>query len=208
MECIQVGKHCHGFLAVLQGSTAGLGVSAAAVLFGNGIDVVFTGAQFAQHSLFALGEIHPNVHTTDLAHHVDHTAGDGKIVHAVRVGLFSGRINVGNRLVGQLDLEHELRTQLDKGKIIGGILGGTYWGWMYVDILWVHENHRKKGIGSRLLRKAEEEAISGGCHHVHLDTMSWQAPEFYKKHGYEIIGVLPDIPSGNQKYLLMKALRD
>ena len=90
--------------------------------------------------------------------------------------------------------------------VIGGILGGTYWGWMYVDILWVDENHRKKGIGSRLLCKAEEEAVRRGCHHVHLDTMSWQAPEFYKKHGYEVIGILPDIPKGNQKYLLMKAL--
>jgi len=62
------------------------------------------------------------------------------------------------------------------GNIIGGILGGTYWGWMYVDILWVHENHRYKGIGSKLLREAEKEAIRRGCHHVHLDTMSWQAP--------------------------------
>ena len=42
----------------------------------------------------------------------------------------------------------------------------------------------------------------------HLDTMSWQAPDFYKKHGYSVIGILPDIPSGNQKYLLMKALQD
>ena len=92
------------------------------------------------------------------------------------------------------------------GNIIGGILGGTYWGWMYVDILWVHESHRKQGIGSMLLRKAETEAIRRDCHHVHLDTMSWQAPEFYKKHGYEVIGILPDIPKGNQKYLLMKAL--
>ena len=92
------------------------------------------------------------------------------------------------------------------GNILGGILGGTYWGWMYVDILWVHENHRNKGIGSRLLREAEQEAVRRGCHHVHLDTMSWQAPEFYKKHGYEVIGILPDIPNGNQKYLLMKAL--
>ena len=92
------------------------------------------------------------------------------------------------------------------GNIIAGILGGTYWGWMYVDILWVHENHRKKGIGTKLLLEAEKEAVRRGCHHVHLDTMSWQAPKFYKKHGYEIIGVLPDIPSGNQKYLLMKAL--
>ena len=92
------------------------------------------------------------------------------------------------------------------GNVIAGILGGTYWGWMYVDILWVHEDHRKKGIGTRLLWEAEKEALRRGCHHVHLDTMSWQAPEFYKKHGYTVIGILPDIPNGNQKYLLMKAL--
>ena len=57
-----------------------------------------------------------------------------------------------------------------------------------------------------ILAEAEKEAMRRGCHHVHVDTMSWQAPEFYKKHGYEVIGVIPDIPSGNQKYLLMKAL--
>ena len=94
----------------------------------------------------------------------------------------------------------------EDGNVIGGILGGTYWGWMYVDILWIHEDHRKNGIGSRLLAEAEKEAVRRGCHHVHLDTMSWQAPEFYKKHGYEVIGILPDIPEGNQKFLLMKAL--
>ena len=94
----------------------------------------------------------------------------------------------------------------ENGNTIGGILGGTYWGWMYIDILWVDEKHRKQGIGTRLLREAESEAMCRGCHHVHLDTMSWQAPEFYKKQGYEVIGILPDIPSGNQKYLLMKAL--
>ena len=92
------------------------------------------------------------------------------------------------------------------GNIIGGLLGGTYWGWMYIDILWVREDHRRQGVGSRLLTEAEKEAVRRGCHHVHVDTMSWQAPMFYQKHGYEVIGVLPDIPRGNQKYLLMKAL--
>ena len=92
------------------------------------------------------------------------------------------------------------------GSIIGGLLGGTYWGWMYIDILWVREDHRRHGVGSRLLTEAEKEAMRRGCHHVHVDTMSWQAPAFYQKHGYEVIGVLPDIPRGNQKYLLMKAL--
>ena len=92
------------------------------------------------------------------------------------------------------------------GNIIAGIIGGTYWGWMYVDILWVHEDHRKQGIGTKLLAEAEKEGARRGCHHVHLDTLSWQAPEFYKKHGYKVVGMLPDIPNGNQKYLLMKEL--
>ena len=77
---------------------------------------------------------------------------------------------------------------------------------MYVDILWVQEDHRKKGIGSKLLQAAEEEARRRGCHHVHLDTMSWQAPGFYQKQGYSVVGILPDVPTGNQKYLLQKAL--
>ena len=96
----------------------------------------------------------------------------------------------------------------EDGNTIGGILGGTYWGWMYIDILWVHENYRHKGIGSKLLREAEREAKCRGCHHAHLDTMSWQAPGFYQKYGYEVIGILPDIPKGNQKYLLQKDLTD
>lgn len=96
----------------------------------------------------------------------------------------------------------------DNGNVIGGILGGSYWGWMYVDVLWVHESHRRRGIGSKLLHEAEKEALRRGCHHVHLDTMSWQAPDFYEKHGYSVIGALPDIPIGNQKYLLVKVLRE
>jgi ribosomal protein S18 acetylase RimI-like enzyme len=94
----------------------------------------------------------------------------------------------------------------EKGNVIGGLLGGTYWGWMYIDILWVKEEYRQRGIGSRLLSEAEGEAVRRGCHHVHLETMSWQAPKFYEKFGYETVGILPDIPKGNQKYLLTKAL--
>ena len=94
----------------------------------------------------------------------------------------------------------------DAGNVIGGILGGTYWEWMHLDILWVDEKYRKTGIGSKLLTAAEEEAVRRGCHSVHVDTMSWQAPEFYKKHGYRIIGELDNIPNGNKKYQLVKDL--
>ncbi len=94
----------------------------------------------------------------------------------------------------------------DNGKVIAGILGGTYWGWMHIDILWVDEKYRRSGIGSKLLKAAEDEAICRGAHSVHVDTMSWQAPEFYKKHGYRIIGELENIPAGNKKFHLVKVL--
>ena len=94
----------------------------------------------------------------------------------------------------------------DSGNVIGGILGGTYWGWMHIDILWVDEKFRKQGIGSKLLQAAEDEARRRGAHSVHVDTMSWQAPDFYKKHGYKIISELDDIPKGNKKYHLIKQL--
>lgn len=53
----------------------------------------------------------------------------------------------------------------------------------------------------------EEEARKRGCHSVHVDTMSWQAPEFYKKYGYKIISELNDIPAGYKKYHLIKSFK-
>ena len=94
----------------------------------------------------------------------------------------------------------------EDGNVIAGILGGTYWGWCHIDILWVDENYRRTGIGSRLLKAAEDEALRRGAHSVHVDTMSWQAPEFDRKHGYRIISELDNIPTGNKKFHLVKDL--
>jgi ribosomal protein S18 acetylase RimI-like enzyme len=90
--------------------------------------------------------------------------------------------------------------------VIAGILGGTYWGWLHIDILWVDEKFRMKKIGSQLLIAAENEAKKRGCHSVHVDTMSWQAPEFYRKHCYELISELDNIPNGYKKFHFIKRL--
>ena len=95
----------------------------------------------------------------------------------------------------------------DNSQIVAGLVGDTYSGWLYVSILWVAEQARGQGLGSRLLTTAEEEALRRGCHHVHLDTMSFQALPFYQKHAYQTYGVLEDMPVGHQRYFLQKALK-
>lgn len=94
-----------------------------------------------------------------------------------------------------------------EGKVIGGLLGGTYWGWLVVEVLWIAEEARKQGLGSRLLERAEEIAIERNCHGVHLDTMSFQAPDFYRRHGYTVFGVLEDLPRGQRRFFMKKELR-
>jgi ribosomal protein S18 acetylase RimI-like enzyme len=92
------------------------------------------------------------------------------------------------------------------GRIIAGLVGVTYWGWLHVEDLWVEESRRKQGIGQCLLQAAEEHALQRGCRHVHLETHTFQALGFYEKLGYQVFGELPDLPQGYTKYFLKKDL--
>lgn len=94
----------------------------------------------------------------------------------------------------------------EAGKIVGGLAGETYWGWLHVDGLWVDESLRGQDYGSQLLDMAEQEALQRGCPRSHLDTMSFQAQPFYEKHGYTVWGVLEDLPQGHQRIFMKKDL--
>lgn len=91
--------------------------------------------------------------------------------------------------------------------LVGGLLGETYWGWLHISIVWIHGDLRGKGYGTLMLHQAEAEALRRGCHYAHLDTMDWQALDFYEKHGYSIFGVLENLPIGHSRYFMQKSLR-
>jgi len=93
------------------------------------------------------------------------------------------------------------------GKIAGGVYGhyGSF-NWLYIDTLWVSEEVRGSGHGSRLIDLIETEAARNSCTNVYLDTFSFQAPEFYKKLGYEVFGKLDDFPPGHSRIFMTKSL--
>ena len=91
-------------------------------------------------------------------------------------------------------------------EIVGGILGEIYWDWFHLDLLWAKEELRGRGYVRRLLTVVENEARQRGARNVFLDTFSFQAPDFYKRHGYQVFGELKDFPAGHQRYFLAKQL--
>jgi N-acetylglutamate synthase-like GNAT family acetyltransferase len=92
------------------------------------------------------------------------------------------------------------------GEIVGGVLGEVYWEWLFIDLLWIKDELRGRGYGHRLLTRAEEEARQHGAKNAYLDTFSFQAPDFYKQHGYRVFGELKDFPPGHQRYFFTKQL--
>jgi GNAT superfamily N-acetyltransferase len=91
-------------------------------------------------------------------------------------------------------------------EIVGGVLGEVYWGWLYVDLLWVQDDLRGRGYGHRLMTVIEQQAQQRGAKNAYLDTFSFQALDFYERQGYQVFGELEDYPPGHQRYFLKKRL--
>jgi GNAT superfamily N-acetyltransferase len=91
------------------------------------------------------------------------------------------------------------------GAIQAGLIGSLYAGWLFINLLWVHADLRRAGIGTGLIAKAERRAIAFGCHSAHVDTFSFQGPDFYPRFGYEVFGIL-DYPPDHKRIFFQKRL--
>jgi GNAT superfamily N-acetyltransferase len=91
-------------------------------------------------------------------------------------------------------------------QIIAGLSGYTWAGFCEIRFLWVHETMRGRGLGKQLLSAAETEVKARGCSLVALNSYSFQAPDFYKKLGYEEVGHVNDCPPGQAHYYFKKQL--
>jgi GNAT superfamily N-acetyltransferase len=125
------------------------------------------------------------------------------------VGYLRDRINEYNFAAAGIYDGRELAVfaRDKRDEIVSGLYGWTWGQCLYIEFLWVQEDLRGQGYGSKLLRDAEQEAIKRGCQVAALSTHSFQAPEFYKKYGYQVVGATNDYPRGHQHIYLSKNLK-
>jgi len=94
----------------------------------------------------------------------------------------------------------------NSGEILGGLLGHTSYRLFFLDLFYLPEGLRGAGLGSRIIVLAEDEARRRGCTAAVVYTVTFQAPEFYERHGYRRFGEIVCPPDGATRIFLSKAL--
>lgn len=94
----------------------------------------------------------------------------------------------------------------DDETIVGGIVGEVWMTVLFIQFFWIEERFRGKGHGTALIDRIEQEARRFGAVRSYVDTMSVQAPAFYRTCGYEAFGTIDGYPGGVTRHWFTKAL--
>ncbi len=121
------------------------------------------------------------------------SVGDGDPDLDARLSDELTRYNVPAAAAGP---QRELTVQVrdGDGELVGGLSGWTWGTCAGVAMLWVRKDARTSGWGSRLLAAAEREAATRGCTQMVLSSFTFQAPDFYRRHGYVETGRTEGLP--------------
>jgi GNAT superfamily N-acetyltransferase len=94
----------------------------------------------------------------------------------------------------------------DGRKVVGGIVGHLWATVLFIQYFWIEQKQRGKGFGTKLIAAIADEARRHGAVQAYVDTMSFQAPDFYRSCGYQEFGILKGYPGGVTRHSLTKSL--
>ncbi len=104
----------------------------------------------------------------------------------------------------KIDLQYVV---LDNDQFVGGIYGNFQYEYLFINVLFVDKKYRGKRIASKLMHMIESEALTRGVTNMYLTTFEFQALDFYKKRGYEVVMTIEDFPKGFAEYTLYKKMK-
>jgi GNAT superfamily N-acetyltransferase len=161
-------------------------------------------------ALSAIGKRHVcsvfSMENVDLTIHECGNDDDAEAAQKAVVAIYSG---LGENIMEKTGFQ-ELATPIrivarnSDAKVIGGVIGDAFGGWLHVELLWVEKSVRGRGLGTKLMQMAESRADELGCTSSYLNTYSFEARGFYEGLGYEVFATLEGYPRGHSKHFLRK----
>jgi len=130
--------------------------------------------------------------------------GNPDAEHAIEAGL--GEYN--HQMAGYTDARtlsvHVIDP--DSGQVVGGLSGRTSFGLLFIDLFFLPKALRGNQLGRKIIEAAEAEAKQRGCSSAVLFTITFQAPEFYERRGYRVLGRVECPPPGHTRICMIKTL--
>lgn len=96
----------------------------------------------------------------------------------------------------------------DDGQLTGGMTAFLSWNYLEIKYLWVDADHRNEGHATHIMQAGEMAARENDCEYALVDTFEFQALEFYRKQGYQIIAECDGYLGKYKRYFLQKKLKE
>ena len=129
-----------------------------------------------------------------------------RTVGKTKKAVLGGLIRYNTEKLGKQKYKRLAVSLRERGKIVGGIVGEVWTTVLFIQFFWLEQKLRGKDYGTRLIGAIEDEARKFGATRSYLDTMSFQAPGFYRSCGYEEFGSIEGYPEGVTRHWFTKAL--
>jgi len=129
-----------------------------------------------------------------------------RTIGATKRAVLAGLVRYNAEKMGPQKYRRFAVSLRDEGAIVGGVVGEVWMTVLFVQLFWIEHRFRGQGHGTALIEAIEAEARKFGAVRAYVDTMSVQAPGFYRACGYEAFGSLDGYPGGVTRHWFAKAL--
>ena len=129
-----------------------------------------------------------------------------RMIGKTKRAVIGGLIRYNTEKIGKQKYRRFAVSLRDDEAIVGGIVGEVWMTVLFIQFFWIEERFRGQGHGTALIEKIETEARRFGAVRSYVDTMSVQAPDFYRACGYEAFGAIDGYPGGVTRHWFSKPL--
>jgi GNAT superfamily N-acetyltransferase len=127
-------------------------------------------------------------------------------IGTTKKAVLGGLIGFNTEKMGKQKYKRLAISLKERGKIVGGIVGEVWTTVLFIQLFWIEQKFRGKDHGTKLIAAIEDEARKFGATRSYLDTMSFQAPGFYRGCGYKEFGAIDGYPAGVTRHWFTKSL--